>query len=240
MTEPEERIPRSWTLAAAGILVALTLVFTWPLVLHPTTDVLGPTRADNLEYVWKMWWVPHAIAQGGDPFFNPSVVFPAGYPMAYGEITPSHTFLYAPVTVALGEVTAYNLSIFASFILTGLFTYGFGLRLLARLNLSSGLRFTGALLASLAFTFCAYRMARVQVHLPLVDTQWLVLAFWMLDRWLERREIWAAAIFGAAVGLAGLSSWYYLFMLGLLIPVYALALFGKGGLRPLIINKHTW
>lgn len=240
MSQPFRQIPRGWTVVAVLSLVVLTLLFTWPLVLNMRTDVIGPAHADNLEYVWKLWWVPHAIAGGGDPFFNPNVAFPTGYPMAYGEMSPVHTFLYAPVTATFSAVTAYNLSIFASFILTGLFTYRLGLRLLGRLGFSKGLCFTGALLASFAFTFCAYRMARATVHLNLVDTQWLVLAFWMFDRWLERREVRIAAIFGLAVGLAGLSSWYYLFMLGLLIPVYALAFVGWRGLRPLLMSKRSW
>jgi hypothetical protein len=229
-----------WTVAAIVLITAVTLLFTWPLALRMGTDVLGPGHADNLEYVWKMWWVPHAFAAGGDPFFNPSVALPDGYPMAYGELTPAHTFLYAPITAVFGEIAAYNLSILASFVLTGLFTYAFGLRLTRRLSISRDLRIAGALFASLTFTFSVYRMARVGVHLPLVDTQWLVLAFWMLDYWLEKRELWAAVVLAAAVALAGLSSWYYLFMLGLLLPVYGLAFTGRRGLRQFLTSRQTW
>lgn len=242
MDSQPDRIPRAWHILACAALVILTVIFTWPLLAELSTSVIGPFRGDNFEYVWKMWWVPHALFERGiSPFFNPDMAVPTGYALAYGEITPAHTFLYASITLLVGEIAAYNLTILASFILTGWFTYGLSLRLLARLDLTDVMRFTGALLASFAFTFCAYRMARIAGHLPLIDTQWLVLTFWALDRWLETRRISDALLIGLAVALAGLSTWYYLFMLGLIVPVYALTFPGRRAFRATFSGrKHGW
>jgi len=45
------------TWGVALLFVVLTLVFTWPLPMRMGTHVIGPFYGDNLEYVWKVWWV---------------------------------------------------------------------------------------------------------------------------------------------------------------------------------------
>src|SRR5690606_36463884 len=123
-----------------------------------------------------------------------------------------------------GEIVAYNLSSLGSFIVTGWATYALAQRWLEQLPSKPDppLRLIAAPFAAAAFSFCAYRMIKLQVHLPLFDTQWLVLTLWVFDLWLENRRTRFAALSGLFLSLAALSSWYYAFMLVLLLPVYAL------------------
>jgi hypothetical protein len=233
-----------WTLLAFIILAAL---FTWPLALHFTTHVIGPYHGDNFEYVWKTWWVSHAIFERHiSPFHHPEINYPEGYDLAYGEITPIHTFLFAPLTAVIGEVPVYNLLILLSIVSSGWFMYLLAWEWLQRLPLSDGsavspkdnLRWAGAFFAGIAFAFCAYRMVRIVGHLPLIDTQWLILAFLGLDRWLDHQRKRDAILIGLGISFAALSSWYYALMLLWFLPIYVLA---RGdNLRQLLKQRPTW
>ena len=205
-----------WLLALFFGLLAV--VVTWPLSLHLSTRVIGPFYGDNLEYVWKIWWVEHALLDlGRSPLIQPDIYYPYGYPLAYGEITPSHTYLGLPITALLGPVATYNLSILVSFVLSGLVTY-----LLVRELTGSE---AAGLVSGVIFGFCPYRMARIAGNLPLVDTQWLPLFFLFVERFVRRRRWHYAAAAGLCYAASALSSWYYAVALALLAPIYLLVRF---------------
>jgi hypothetical protein len=191
-------------------------LFTWPLPIKSASHVIGPFLGDNLEYVWKIWWVEHAFFDlGQGPFFVPQLYYPYGYPLAFGEITPSHTFLYLPITAFAGPVLAYNLAIILSFVLSGFFMYLF-------VSEFTGSR-TAGFISGLIFAFLPYRMARIAGNLPLVDTQWLPLFLFFLERFIRNRRWFSLAGSGLCFALASLSSWYYAMMLAILTPIYFFA-----------------
>lgn len=219
----------------------LTLVITWPLAANLTTHVIGPERADNYEYVWKMWWLPHALTEGLPPFVIPEIYHPFGYALAYGELTPLHTVFLSPLTLLIGELATYNLIMLVSCALSGWLCYLLAWRWLCGLaDDTPGLRFAAAVTAGAAFAFSGYRMTRIAYHLPLADTQWVLLALLALDLWLESRRARHLILLGAAFALAALSSWYYAFMLALILPVYALAYAGLRGLLREFGRRRTW
>lgn len=224
----------------ASAYAVLTLIFTWPLAAHLSTHVIGPWRGDNFEYVWKMWWVAEALCNRQiSPFFHPDVYYPYGYNLAYGEITPIHTFFLAPLTVWWGEVVTYNLACLFSTWFSGLSAYWLARRWLRSLVVEPSRVFEGAaFFVGAVFAVCSYRMQRIGGHLPLIDTHWLALALLGLDRWMEEQHLRNAALAGLSAALAALSSWYYALMLGLLLPVYVLAQ-GRSRLRRLI-DRRTW
>ncbi|MBW4439430.1 MAG: hypothetical protein KME04_19990 [Pleurocapsa minor GSE-CHR-MK-17-07R] len=230
-----------WGAALAGY-VLLAVVFTWPLVTQLSTHVMGASQLDNYEYVWKMWWVPHALFERGiSPFFAPDIYVPFGYPLAYGEISPIHTFGQIPVTLLVGPIVSYNLAGLASFVLSGLAVYALACRWIGRtpgLTASPRMIACTCFFAGAAFAVCAWRLQKLTGHLPLFDTHWLALTVLALDVWLETRRLTHAMLLGLAFAAAALSSWYFAFMLGLLLPVYTLAL--QGNLLPLLRNRRTW
>ena len=176
--------------------------------------MIGPARGDNLEYLWKIWWVAHAwFDLHTSPMFIPSINYPSGYPLAYGDLTPIHTFLAAPFTHVFGEVIIYNLAILLSFILTGTCTYVYVKELVGHRG--------AAFFAGFLFAFCNFRMARIGTHLPLMDTQWIVLFMLFLDRFIRGFSWKDALLAGLFFSLAGLSTIYYPAMLLLLAPIYA-------------------
>ncbi len=200
-----------------GIFILLSIVFTWPLLINFGNMVIGPFIADNLEYVWKLWWVEHSIIDlGQSPNLFPDAYAPYGYLLTYGETTPLHTYLGIPLTATLGPVITYNLFILVSFVLSGYFTYLFVKEL-------TGSKPAG-LMAGVVFAFSPYRMARAAGHLPLIDTQWIPIFMLFLGRFARHSKPKDAALTGIFFAASALSSWYYGLMLAILTPFYFFAL----------------
>ena len=198
------------------LFLLLSVILTWPLAANLTTQVIGPFHGDNLEYVWKIWWVKHALLDlGQSPLLQPEVYYPYGYPLAYGEITPIHTYVGVPFTALLGPIATYNLFILTSFVTSGLFCYLFVRELTGSAP--------AGVLAGVVFAFCPYRMARVAGNLPLVDTQWIPLFILFLERFSSRHRRRDAVLAGLVFAAGALSSWYYGLALATLAPLYLLA-----------------
>ncbi len=210
------------TARATVLFTILAVIVTWPLVAHLSTQVIGPFYGDNLEYVWKIWWTKHAILDlGQSPLIQPDIYYPFGYPLAYGEITPIHTYLGIPVTALFGPVATYNLFILLSVVLSGLFTYLF----VRELTDSD----PAGIVAGVGFALCPYHMARIAGNLPLVDTQWLPLFLLFLERFIQKtsgqtdkqgRPWLDAGLAGVFFAASALSSWYYALAWGVLAPEY--------------------
>lgn len=208
------RVEVANNLFASILYLLVSLIFTWPLVLHISTSVIGPFHGDNLEYVWKIWWVRHAwLDLRISPWLVPHVYWPHGYSLTYGEITPLHTVVMLPVNLLLGEVCAYNLAILLSAWLSGWLAY------LWLKDLTGGDR-CAAFVGGLIFAFCPYRMARIAGHLPLISTEGIPLVLWGMERFWRRRRWGDGLLIATGLLVSALSSWYYAMALALLVPPY--------------------
>lgn len=193
----------------------LSVLATWPLAAHLTDSLLGPP-GDNYEYVYKIWWFKAALLESGQsPLFNPDVFYPAGYDVSLSETTLANVALALPFAALWGEVAAYNLVVLLSFALSGWAIYWLARHL-------TGSR-TGGAVAGLIFAFSAYRMSHLGAgHLPLMGTQWIPLVFLFAERAFHSRRVRDGALAGLFFGLTALSSWYYAYMVGLFLVVFAL------------------
>mgnify|MGYP005845936291 CR=1 FL=1 len=198
-----------------GLFVLATLVMTYPVAFVLGSRLPG-WPGDVHEYVWKLWYVEHALVEQGQlPLFAPEIFHPYGLDLLRGtELTATATVLGLPLTMLFGAETSYTLQALASFVLTGL-----GVALIVR-NLT-GSWLAGAV-AGLAFAFSDYRMQRLGGHLNLIQTQWPVLAFYFAERWLQSKSPRQAALAGAMVVLTAYATVQYLLALGLLLPAYTL------------------
>lgn len=194
---------------------ALSLLATWPLAAHLTDGVLGPP-GDNYEYLYKIWWFKTALLeQGRSPLLNPDVFYPVGYDVSLSETTLANMLPAVPLAAIWGEVTAYNLTVLLTFVLSGWAMYW----LVRHLTAST----VGGMTAGLLFAFAPYRMAHLGAgHLPLLGTQWIPLAFLFAERALQSRRIRDGALAGLFFALAALSSWYYAYLVGLFLATFVL------------------
>ena len=208
---------RAHLLPLAGF-VLLSVVLTYPLVCHLGTRIPGPPApGDNLEYLYKVWWFKHSLFELNPPtpFFNPNAFYPFGYPITLSETTLANTIPALPLTLLLGEVAAYNLTLLASFALSAL-----GMYLLVFAWTRSR---SAAFISGVVFAFCPYRLAHMGAgHLPLMGTQWLPFLLLYLERMVVHRRRRDGALAALFYVLGALSAWYYAYIFALAGAVFVL------------------
>jgi len=189
----------------AAALAALAAAFqasvlTWPLVLHPTTLLVGHPGNDSWNHVWGYWWVGEELARGELPLRTELLSWPDGGSLYF--IDSVQVLLSLPLQLLAGPVLAFNAVVWA-----GLALSGFGAWLLAR-------RVTGdpvcAALAMVVYGASPHLLGQAYNGISeTVCAGWLPLSLWCVLRLLDR-PTWRRAL---ALGLSGaacmLTSWYY-------------------------------
>ncbi len=201
--------------AVTAFFVLLSLAMTYPLVQVFRSRVMG-FPADNFEYLYKVWWFKHALFElRQSPFFDPSIFYPFGYNTALTELTLSNIVVALPLTLAFGEVVAYNVLMWISFVLSGLGMY----LLVWHLSHHRG----AALLSGTIFTYSPFHLMHLGAgHLPLVALQWLPLFLLYLDRTVSHTKAKDAVMAALFYSLAALSAWYYAYMFAIAAALFVL------------------
>ena len=215
---------------ALGFFLFLTLVVTWPLIIHLRDRLPGWYIADNYEYLWKIWWFKHALVDlHTSPLVAPTILYPNGFPLAYAEVTPLHTLIGLPLTVMLGEAATYNLFALASFVLAGSAVY----LLVFRWTRNSW----AGVLAGVLFILNPYHVVRYGGILPLMAIEGLPIFLLAVEGWVSsRKPIWIAL---ASLGyfLAAWASIYYAFGLLILGPLYLVVRLATS--QSQVVNRRT-
>ncbi len=137
-----------WWLALA-LYAFLTLVFTYPIVLHLGSRVIGGDRA--YRSLWDLWWFQHAILTlHTSPLVNQALYYPLHNVSMFWS-TPVNELGALPLQPLFGSLITYNLLILAHFALSGFFAFLF-LRKLVDDDLS-------AFVGGVVYTFSAYHFA---------------------------------------------------------------------------------
>jgi hypothetical protein len=201
--------------AHAGLLAvytALTLVMSYPLILHLNQRVVGGGE-DGWIFWWNNWWVRRALTTGESVYFTEHLFYPNGVDLTYhsfGWLSSGLALLLEPLT---GPVAAYNLAALVIFPLAGWAMY-----LLVRELTGSR---SGAFLAGLVYAFVPYRQGHID-HGTLLGTHWLPLfTLYLLRAFRDpsRRNILLASLFLVLTALVGWS---------LFIPAVIWAVFAAG------------
>ena len=193
---------------------------TWPqaIALHWV-----PFHHDVLFSIWRLAWTSHALSNGL-PLFDANIFYPADNTFAYSDATLLQGVLATGlIQLRWSPVVAYNLLILASFIGCGAGAY-----LWAR---SLGLSLTAGLLAGTVFSTAPMRFGHY-MHLEILWTQWIPLAFWACRRLVDVGDRRAAAYLGAFITLQALSALYAFIFLITALPVYLLTIVWLERWRP--------
>lgn len=199
--------------AVAGGMAALAVAFTWPMVTRIGSAMPG-WPADNFAFLYKLWWFRTALTHGQWPLFDPNSYAPFGFDLGQGEPTLVNTLPGVIFGTLTNDVVSYNLLILLSFVVSGVGAY----LLVRELTANRG----AALLASVVFAFAPYHMAQIAGHLQLAGIGWIALSFYFLERSLKTRTIKNGALLGLMLSLTALSAWYYAYMVGLGLALYAI------------------
>jgi len=186
------------------VYLAAGVLFTWPLVLHPSARLASPVGpGDPFLNLWILGWGMQTIVT--DPAalltgraFNANIFYPAEGTLAYSDHLLLQSAVMAPLYAATGDVVlCYNVLLLVSLVASGIAMHGF----IRAVTGSTG----GAYLAGLAWAFWPYRFAHL-VHLQLQALYFLPLAFLFLHRIVAARRRRDAVALGLAAGLQAISS----------------------------------
>lgn len=214
--------------AALVYFTALSILATWPLARVMRAQLVGEV-GDNIYFVWMIGWMQKALFQlRANPFDVWFLNYPAGWNMAYTEITPAQLALALPFSLMGGPTFGYNAAMLLTFILSGLTMFLWVRHL-------TGSKLAG-LVAGTIFGFAPYRFAHFLIgHLNLSGTQWFPIYFWgLFDLLGARRFAWKPALLaGLGLGLIALTSQYYVYIALLVsIPIVLVwLLLDRGQLR---------
>jgi hypothetical protein len=181
----------------AVLFVALTIVLTWPIALHPASTML-PLGPDGDLFIWTLAWDAHAFLHQPLSIFDANIYHPLRHTLAYSENLIGSAFFAAPVIWLTGNpVLAFNLVALLSCALCGV-----GAVVLAR---RAGLAPGGAVICGLVFAFSTPRFFRTgQLHLAAV--QWVPFALASLHAYLDEGRKWHLRLAAALFSLQALSS----------------------------------
>lgn len=205
------RFPRP-VLCATLLYVALTVVLTWPLVLHPGS-VVPNDLGDPLLNTWLLAWNAR-VPPLTERWWNATQFFPIAGVTAFSEHLLGLSVLVTPVILASGNaLLGYNVAFFLSFPLSALAAYF--------LTWTIARRHDAALVAGLAFGFAPYRMAQF-AHVQVLSSYWMPVALAALHRYYDGRQARWLALFAAGFLMQALACGYYLIYLTVLIGLWVL------------------
>ncbi len=191
---------------------AFACVVTYPLVWHLSSTVLHDL-GDPLLSTTLLWWNAHTLPLT-ERWWNGFAFWPATGMLAFSDHRLGEGLIATPLQwLGASPITAYNLTLLATFPLCAIAAHWLAFTLTARHDASS--------LCGLAFGFCPFRIAHLP-HLELLTAFGMpaaLAALHLYKRTRRRRWLW---LFGLAIFVQGLCSSYYLLFFAVLLVLWLL------------------
>jgi hypothetical protein len=184
-----------------AVMLAATLVQTWPLVTNPA-HLSRNDNADTKLNEWAIAWVAHELPRAPLRLFDANMFYPERHTLAYSETLFVQGVMAAPLLwLGASPVLAYNIVLIAGFTLSG---WAMCL-VVARWTED----WIAGVAAGLMLAFNAHTLTRLP-HLQAQHTEFLPLALLAFDA-LLRRPRWRTAVWLAvSFALQALTSVYLL------------------------------
>lgn len=201
-------------LGVLALLLALTVIMTWPQALHLGTQV--PGHDDPLLSIWRLAWIAHALPHDPRHLFDANIFYPHVRTLAYSDAMLFEGLLAAPFLWAgANPVLVYNL-----LFLAGIISSGAGMFVLVRYLTGN---IDAALVSAAIFTLAPYRIEHF-IHLELQWTVWMPLTIWAVHRAFDEGSRRFGALAGIFLWLQIISCVYYGAFLGVIVGALAVLL----------------
>jgi len=189
------------TLGTPALYGLMAIAMTWPLALHLATHIPG-TGGDGPNFLWRLWWVPHAIFErGASPWHSDFLFHPQGASLIFDTLSPLYGVLSYPFQALAGVVVTYGVLLVISLALAAWGAYLLALHL-------TGDR-SASLVAGTVFGFSPYLLVHLWGHLNLVAAWPLPFFALCLIRALQTGSLrWSIAA-GTLLGAASLLDYQY-------------------------------
>jgi 6-pyruvoyl-tetrahydropterin synthase related domain len=195
------RIPE-WAWACAGFTVAFVAV-TWPLAIRFTHATYGGP-GDGWALIWQTRFrLDHGVSYFS-PTFSTDIAWPIGAEYASSlllsnAVTELPTMLF--LLLGIGDVTAYNLIVFAAAVGSSLAMYA----CLRRLDCRPSVAFWGGLVYLLA----PWHLEKLSIHPTLATMASLPLLLLAMVEWARSPDLRSGALVVAAAAVATYTHSYY-------------------------------
>lgn len=221
---------RKWHAISGAVCVALAIAFTFPASLAPGLGLMGYS-GDNFQHAWFLWHFARAITHLENPFYTNLIYYPARVNLSWSTTDPLAGLLALPLSLTLGPVVAYNVSLVLQLALAA-----FCARLLCLRICTNQV---AALIGGACFGFSPFLMAHSLGHLSLVTAFPIPLYFIALDRVLTRDEPgWRdGALLGGALLLTALAHYNYTVICAVATLVVIAA---DAAVRGVDVLRRTW
>lgn len=206
------------------VVVAATVVSTWPLLDRSPWSI--PWHQDPLFSTWRLYqWSRNLFGTGPGGLTSGNIFYPAPDVLFFSDAILLPALVAAPwIKLGVAPLLVYDALVWASFL-----TAGFGMYLFTRELTNSR---AGALVAAVIFTGAPYRIEHL-MHLELLWTCWIPLAFWATRRLLADQAPAGRWLAAALVGQFLCCVYYGLFLLTVLPIVAGIA----WALRPTPVSR---
>jgi hypothetical protein len=199
---------------ASALVIALTVILTWPQVLYLGTSVAA--HNDPYLSIWRLSWIAHVLPRHPQQLVDGNIFSPHVRTLAYSDATLLEGLIALPWLWAhANPVLVYNVLLLAGIALSGIAMF-----VLARHLTGNN---DAALVSAAVFTLLPYRIQHF-MHLELQWTMWMPLTMWAVHRVFETGAIRYGLATGVLLCLQAISSVYYGVFLGITIAVLTVAL----------------
>ena len=215
-----------------GLYLLITMVISYPLVLHLTDYVIGD-NGDAWQNIWNYWWTGQALLHHHNPYQTPDLYAPYGVLLYLHSLNLFNALVSLPIQWLFGVVAAFNFVVLLSFTLVGYFTY----LLVARLTGS----YRAGFISGIIFAFSSYQTSQLFLgQANLFASEWLpAYAYALVGANSSRGR--TRTLFGV-LGVVSLiftmlCDWQYIIFAFLFTVIYTLyALITRRSLLPVIIS----
>lgn len=176
------------------------MVATAPLILSPSSRLIGHPGVDVWNHAWGPWWYWHSLSSGRLPYLTDLLMAPDGGVLWF--IDPVGALLATPAVPVLGAVLTWNLLILANVVLAS-----WAVR---RLAMAMGASRPASWVASAVMACSPYLISEVHNGISeAVGIGWPLIALLAFWRALHQERLRAWVVAGLALGVAGVASYYY-------------------------------
>jgi hypothetical protein len=143
--------------SALALLIALTILLTWPQALHLGTQVAA--HDDPLFSIWRLAWVAHSLPMDPQHVFDANIFHPHLRTLAYSDCDAVRVAAGGAVALGAGQpILVYNVLLLAAIVSSGM-----GMFVLVRYLTNDP---DAALVSAVIFTLLPYRIEHF-MHLEL-------------------------------------------------------------------------
>lgn len=159
-------------LLSLGVFIILTIILTYPSVLHLGTMVRN--CGDPLFVAWTIIWNIQTLFSNPSQLFHANIFYPHKYTLAYSEHMLANSLLALPIYFfSENPLLSYNVIKLLTFILCG-----FGVWLLVFYLTKDWL---AGIVSGIIYSFCSFRFSQL-THLHVLSSQWIAFALVFLHK----------------------------------------------------------